>query len=303
MDSSNNNLCRKSKDVENCETYLPEADGCDKCKENFYSTEEGKVCKNQPDGIIACEAYSDFGKCSKCMKDYFLSNNQCAKVTQLVDKCVYYRADGMCSGCEESNYLNESTNQCEETNISNCQIYSSVTTCKKCKENYVLTWEDQNLVCKDSGISDCLVAIGGSTPICIKCVKGKTLSTDKKKCESKPVSIMNCDEYYSNSQCKRCQIGYYLSKDWRSCIQKPLSTSTVTTNCISEVQSRNVLCDMCKPGYKKNDKGECASCGGEGCLVCGSGFSTCNLCKSGYYMNSELKCVFAGETQASDYAQ
>jgi hypothetical protein len=303
MDTSNNNLCRKSKTVEFCKKYLAEAEGCEICEDNYYATNEGKTCKNKPDGVIQCEVYSDFGKCSKCLKDHFLSNNQCIPVTQTVDRCLYYRADGMCQECEESNYLNESTNQCEETSISNCEIFSSVKTCKKCKPNYVLTWNDQELTCEESGISDCLRSVGGSTPICIKCVDDKTLSTDKTKCESSPVTIVNCDKYYSTSQCQRCKEGYYLSKDWKSCIQKLPSVKAVQTNCISEVQTRDVLCDMCKPGYKKNDKGECVSCGGNGCSICGSGFTSCNLCQSPFYMNSELKCVFGGDTKATDYVQ
>ena len=303
MDVSNNNLCRKSKTVEFCKTYLSDKDGCEICEDNYYAIDEGKTCKNKPDGVIQCETYSDFGKCSKCLKDHYLSNNQCVKATQLVDNCLYYRSDGMCQECEESNYLNESTNQCEETGISNCLVFSSVKTCKKCKPNYILKWNDQELGCEESGISDCLVSIGGSTPICIKCVDDKTLSTDKTRCESSPVSIVNCDKYYSDSQCKRCKNGYYLSKDWKTCIQKQPSVNAVKTNCISEVQTRDVLCDMCKPGYKKNDKGECVSCGGNGCWVCGSGYNSCNLCKSPFYMNSDLKCVFAGDTQARDFTQ
>ena len=301
MDLNNNNLCRASTPVEHCREYEPQRNACKVCNDDFYVIEEGKKCKEKPDGVFACEKYSDFGKCSGCIEEHFLTNNQCIKVTNQVENCKHYQADGLCLKCSQSYFLNQSTNVCEETTISNCLEFSSATTCKKCEENYVLVWNQLELSCESSNISDCVVSVGGSTPICIKCAEGKVLSADKTKCETAPVSILNCDEFYSTVLCKRCKTGFILSKDWKSCIKKPLTVSTVVTNCMSEVESRDIICDMCKPGFKKNDKGICTKCGGDGCLICGSGFNSCNLCQGSYFMNSELKCVSILPSSASDY--
>lgn len=301
MDNANNKLCRALTTVEHCKEYEPEKDACKVCTDEFYAVEEGKRCKERPDGVIACEMYSDFGKCSRCLKEHFLANNQCVKVTNLVDNCEYYVSDGACSRCAQGHFFNQGTNSCEETSIGNCLEFSSATTCSKCEENYVLAWEDLQLACQASEIPDCLLAVGGSTPICLKCAPEKVLSVDKTKCESALVSILNCEEYHSSIQCKRCKTGFILSKDWKSCAPKPLSASAIQTNCLSEVYSREVLCDMCKPGFKKNDKGECTKCGGEGCAVCGAGYDSCNLCAAGFHMNSELKCMSNSSSSASDF--
>lgn len=301
MDNSSGDICRKSKEVAECKEYLPSADGCQTCNEQYYATDEGQKCKERPDGILGCEVYSDFGICAKCHAQNFLMNNQCREVTNPVDNCKYYVADGRCMECEPSYFLDQSTNTCTTTSVSNCVEFSSATTCKKCEPNYVLTWDELTLTCEPSDITDCLVSIGGSTKTCMKCESGKVLSTDKTTCETPSAPAMQCEEFYSTVQCKQCKLGYVLSKDWKMCEQKPISVSTLKTNCASEVTNRSMICDVCKPGFKKNSKGVCESCGGNGCYICGSGFTSCNLCKSSFHMNSELKCVPNASSQASDF--
>ena len=51
------------------------------------------------------------------------------------------------------------------------------------------------------------------------------------------------------------------------------------------------ICQECKPGYKKDSKGECIRCGGEGCAVCGPSIEKCLMCNKGYYMNGDSKCT------------
>jgi hypothetical protein len=296
MDSSNQNVCRISTKVEHCSEYDEKKDSCKKCSSDYYAIQEGKKCKHKPDGIIGCEIYSDFGKCSQCKKDHFLSNNQCIVVTTTVDNCIYYQSNGLCSKCDMGYFLNSGT--CAQTDISDCAEYYSLTQCKKCIDNYVLKWTDQMLGCHPSQISGCIKAIGGAKNSCLKCEPGKILSADRSSCDSPTIIIPNCQLYKSASQCRECSLGYTRSKDWKTCTKKIQSSSSVGTHCLSEVTTSDIICDLCKPGFKKNDKGDCVSCGGNGCLICGSGFLNCSVCQDSFYMNSDLKCVINANSLA-----
>ena len=291
-------VCAKSTPVEECAEYSVVSDECQKCSPDFYVVQQGKKCKHKPDGIIGCRTYSDFGVCSGCKQDHYLVNNQCFQVSAKVENCVYYEADGICSVCAESYFLTPSK-KCEITEISNCLEYFTKTQCKRCRVNHVLVWTDNSLKCEESGIDGCLKALGGVPNICIECEPELVLSTDKTRCESDKSVIPFCEIFKSENQCKECKLGFVRSKNWNVCEKRTQSSSTVSTNCLSEVISRKTSCDLCKPGFKLNEKGECVSCGGNGCAICGSGLTNCSLCQKSFFMNSDLKCVLEGDSVAS----
>lgn len=299
-DARDGGVCKKSTFVEHCEEFLPEEDGCAKCSSNFYVADEKQKCRHKPDGIISCEAYSDFGVCRQCKPEHYLANNQCIPVTRPVDDCLYYQADGACRECAPSLYLDVPSNSCQRTELSNCLEFRSPTECKKCAPNYVLTWNQQLLECEPSGIDYCLTAIGGARNICLKCEEGKILSSDKSRCEETGLVVPNCSVSTSSAQCKECKPGFVRSGSWRQCEARRQSASTVASRCVSEVQSHSLICDLCKPGFKKGEGGECLKCGGNGCAICGSGLLKCNLCQNGFYMNPQFECVLSSGSVAVD---
>jgi hypothetical protein len=249
---------------------------------------------------MKCSIYSDLNTCSQCDPDYFLADNKCLVVTSPVAACKIHQNEEECQECEEGFYL-RSPNDCVTNEILHCETQISRTACQKCKPNYVLARIDSALVCKFSNIQNCLVAIGGQVVTCNKCQSGFVPSSDKKSC-IQPSGIQQCAEYKSFNSCSRCNSGYIRNDSCNQCLDRTSVTGNAlgTTNCVSEFIPKKPVCDMCKPGYLKNDEGKCVACKANGCAICNLNNDKCQVCREGFYMNSNMVCLLNSGRDTED---
>lgn len=162
--------------------------GCLKCKENnqcllcnanknyFLSgfTCELKIIEN-------CEFQNNFGKCLKCVTDYYLDSltKKCLKVpdTNLIANCLSYTENGNCSFCKNGFYISDSICEAIPIAIENCLVY------------------------QDDDFS-----------ICLECIPGYMLDYESKNCV-KIISISNCATY-SILNCQECKNGYLKNSNY-----------------------------------------------------------------------------------------
>ena len=290
-------LCQAYTPVDNCDIYYEDEDKCKFCSEGKYLDADENICRPNPDGIENCAEYSDLNTCAKCASNYFLSSNECVRVTSIIPNCQFYASASECSKCT-SNFFLASASSCAETAISNCDELLSITSCKTCAPGYILYRDGSDLKCRDSGIADCIVAVGGVTNTCLKCVDGKIPSLDRLACVTPGVAplpvIANCAVYSKVNECMQCEENFVRSPDCSACVAHA-STDRITTNCASEIRSKNIVCDTCQPGYHKSFSNACEPCGGNGCALCNS--DVCQMCREGFYMNSSSQCVLNSGTQ------
>lgn len=297
--------CSKITTVDNCDKYAEDQDLCQFCEAGYYYSPSANVCNKNPDGIENCVEYSDTNQCSKCKANFFLTNNKCESVQTEIANCAKYKDSSSCEVCEERYFL-ESEKSCTPILVESCLNGYSKDSCKKCEPGFTLKREGDKLICKSSGIQDCVVAIGGYIPTCVECAGFKIPSLDRTSCvspfddagQSAPAKtitdISNCSEYSEVNQCKQCNPGYIRSGDCSSC-DKSSFGNRIVSNCESEVLLNWMVCDTCQPGYRKNENDECESCGGNGCAFCEN--SNCTLCREGFYMNSSGTCILNSGTE------
>ena len=292
--------CEQHTPVDNCSVYYDDEDLCHFCNDNFFLDVKANICRPNPDGIEGCVEYSDKDVCSKCNVKMYLANNKCVNVppASLVGNCLNYSNQTACSECETGYFLANSAT-CTQSSLNNCLELFSLTSCKKCSPGYVLKRDENNLVCEYSGITNCEVAIGGNTPTCMKCTGSMIPSLDRQSCQMPGTTvnipaITNCMLYSEVNQCKQCQKNYIRSSSCNACNENTLS-GRIDSNCESEIQLNNMVCDTCQPGYHKNFENDCVPCGGDGCAMCEN--ETCQLCKEGYYMDGSQKCLLNSGTE------
>ena len=293
--------CKLYTPVDNCLSFYSDQDLCQFCNEGFYVDVSSNICRPNPDGIENCTEYSDLNKCSTCETAFFLSSNSCSPVTNEINNCVAYDGADSCSECQTSYFL-ESSTSCVATSIPNCSELLSLTSCRKCDPGYVMVRNGNDMKCQSSGISNCILAVGGSTPTCMKCSGDMIPSLDRESCVN-PTSgansgIAHCSIYFEVNSCQQCDTNYVRSTDCSSC-QLNTSTNRIDSHCSSEVNMESMVCDSCQLGFHKDFSGNCVSCGGNGCAFCQG--TTCVLCREGFYMNSSQKCILNSgtETEAS----
>ena len=292
--------CKQYSPVDNCSSYYPSEDLCQFCNAGYFSDVSSNICRPNPDGIEKCTAYSDLNVCSTCENNFYLSGGSCSPVTTPITNCISYNGAATCSECQSSYFL-ESETSCVATSIPNCSELLTSTSCKKCDPGYVMRRDGNDMKCQSSGISNCILAVGGTTPTCMKCSGNMIPSLDRESCVTpgsgvNPV-ISQCSVYFEVNSCKQCNANYVRSEDCSSC-EANTSTDRIESHCSSEVSVKGLVCDSCQLGFYKDFSGNCVSCGGNGCAFCNG--DTCLLCREGFFMNSSERCILNSGTETTD---
>jgi hypothetical protein len=245
--------------------------------------------------------------CTKCPKDYFLSNERC-------HQCYYNRNDitgGYCKKYYCPGDSNHNNNYCycnsyyvlssQNTCLpypSNCKSahYDQNTNsafCDKCDDNYVVT----NLGTCTPYPSYCKSAHydqNTNSAFCDKCYSNYVV-TNLGTCTPYPsyCNLAHYDQTTNSAFCDKC-ISNYVVTNLGICTPCP-------SNCYSchyNQTSNTAICDSCHSYYAITNQGTCISCPSSPCNSCfydqNTNSAICNSCNSGYILGSDHKCIYCG---------
>jgi hypothetical protein len=309
--------CVPMEEIKGCVTYDLNNGKCLSCDAEYFEKDEG--CVPYPQGVRFCEEFQGPRDCLKCISDYYLDTNDgtCKNVFTPIDKCEKYSSATECQMCLQGWMLNADNTECVETHShKNCLEFLTYDSCSSCPaglalvETELTSSDGTNKIKKcESKIENCIKIIAtdnsfdrndvhGNTKTikqftytCEECKPGYLPSSDLTQCTTVPL-ISNCLKYSrkdKNITCSQCNPGFWRSKDMQSCVEDDRLNET---GCENAHVSNEIKCNLCKPGFMMNYKGNCIECGGEGCAICDKETSSkCALCSGGYYMNSQSKCI------------
>jgi hypothetical protein len=296
--NSESKKCEEGSEIEGCLEYTNNKKGCFRCNKGYFW--ERLKCTPNPDGIVECKTYSDLNTCQECNLNFYLANNECKAVTTRVANCEKHKNETECEACKNEFHLSSPTS-CQSNDISNCKEQFNSTICKTCNTNFVLQREGNKLICVESNINNCVLPVGGRVTTCLKCAEGYVPSSDKQSCIV-PEGIQECESYKTFNSCSRCKSGFVRNSTCSECIERQSVTgsSLVHTHCLSEVIEKEPICNVCKPGYTKNIKGECVACKSHGCAICNLETGGCRICAEGFYMKQDMACHLKSGVETVD---
>jgi len=154
----NNYLLCKSLDSEDLKNYenIDETKGlCKKCKSRFFLNKGDSRCI----GIENCYE-SFFGKCNKCIDEYYFDakNNKYQKQEGFFFHCKRTLDGELCDVCEDNYYLSEDgkcsqNNFCSKTNLDNGKCQECISNSFLSKYNsYCTSTDNCYLGDKDTGL-------------------------------------------------------------------------------------------------------------------------------------------------------
>lgn len=130
--------------VEQCQTYIKSTINslrleCSVCNPGFYLNTTYKVCvRGTVDNCLTYVKNADV--CNNCEPNFYLVGNTCVPHVQQA-LCDEYSANkaNACSTCKPYTYLFTPANSCVSvSSIDNCTVYASKTTCGTCKDGFYL---------------------------------------------------------------------------------------------------------------------------------------------------------------------
>ena len=280
----NGTTCSAVTEITDCALFSTTEDKCKACGDGYYLDIVNNLCKLFPDGITNCSKYSTRTTCISCDHGFYLKSNKCEAVNTIISNCMTHSSATQCHECNSTHFLSD--NKCDIKMISsNCKTYATNDTCSACKENYVFNTSTKK--CTASGISNCSVAVKGTTNSCTTCMLGYLLSDDKKSCFIPFPAIAKCADPASATKCKTCMTGYSLSLDEKTCA---VIGDTAGTNCAWAKQLQMPICDVCRYGFRKNSSGACIALPDESCIIYDDSTSKCNFCTPGTWVDGKGKC-------------
>lgn len=228
---------------------------------SLVETESGPECledaKLHEAQRIDMHCYKGSSSCSKCEKDYVLSNNRCVHspgckfLSSDDSQCIICNFpyttvesvkwekkpscskmyDGECSECSSYYYL--SNGACKKITIDHCISVdnSDKTKCMDCEQKY----HEENGVCKENP-QGCNSMQSGQ---CINCEDGYSLENGqcKKYLDQK---IAHCISHSESNTCLTCETSYKANSG----------------TCIDLCKERQNICDTCEENYYSFDNGK-----------------------------------------------
>ena len=263
--------------TDNC--IISENGICLKCKENYiligidkyFFNNGAKICKSLDSyDLKYCDNIDrDTGSCLRCIKGYYLGNDdkKCTNIENC-EESVY----GECKKCKKNYYLNKKENKCIEGRgiFNNCQESSDGNKCNICDLGYYL---DDNGQCAFVNFCSEQNSVGK----CLKCKQGYYLSENYNSCTPEK----NC--FSGNKDlgfCDSCNYNYYLDLKNRACI--PNTEDNIFKYC----REGDEVCKSCIYQYDIGEDNKCST--SHNCVESNNGI--CNKCKEGYHLGLDNKC-------------
>lgn len=282
--------------LEQCKTYIPDSDFCEKCAPGYFLASKGAACIAFPNGISGCRTYLSQSACLGCNADMYLKNNKCLTVdaAEKIANCVYYDDPQTCNECQPGYIVIEG--KCEVVKAQNCATYENQNACESCPSGFGLKLVAGLLNCVQKNIQNCLISEDIEPYECLVCVAGYYVNAGA--CVAVPAAITNCTQYISGTTCAKCDAGSVLSVNGTACLKTTDVVSALDTNCSEAKLTDELICNSCKPGYIFVN-GLCSACSQKtlagGCYVCNpENPNVCLMCAPGFYQYNSSKCVKNG---------
>ena len=297
---------KKCTKIENC--YESIFGNCEFCNEGFYlditknncfnktdtlftlckQTFDGEICDICDDGIYFDEnrlcTFSNFcsesinGNCKKCIKDYYLANNNFCSNSENCNNAD--KDTGICLLCNEHYFLDDKDYKCKYNLDDNEYKYCTIlenNICIKCASSYYLGKDN-----KCSYTQNCEESENGK---CALCSENYYLTYDG-YCSN----VEHCIYTFYNGECRECEDNYYYSLTYKYCIET--NVSDIFYGC-KYVRFEN-YCVECKDNFYYNyNKSLCLDNSEEGplykCAYSDDYGELCDVCIDDYYLGSEDK--------------
>ncbi len=74
---------------------------CYECENSYFYNSSQKQCElvSSDKLITNCEKYQSSSICSRCLPNFYISNNKCIAIESLIDFCSYYKTKITCDQC------------------------------------------------------------------------------------------------------------------------------------------------------------------------------------------------------------
>ena len=159
-----------------CEQMMTSYDGCVKCKEGYYKSNDGRNCLECDISCNSCINNDGEQACIECNDGYYRwsTNIKLCKNQSEIMNCLNITKEG-CIKCEEGYYKTQENNcsLCPQE----CMSCSSENECSECIENYVLM---KNGKCEYfENVEYCLKSKNSA---CIKCEDGYEPNSNGNEC-------------------------------------------------------------------------------------------------------------------------
>lgn len=217
----------------------------------------------------SCKEWNTPTNCSECIDGKVLTTENNFKI------------------CKDINQVLEFCKALQSGSKNNSLIYK----CGVCEPEYYLDGAKCQQRPSDSTIEHCESYIPKTELETTSILNVETNSNTSTNGNTGTNTDSNAQTNTSSTQleCSACASGYMLSSDRSKCLSMP--SDKFSSKCKSGIQYDSPACGFCGLGMIFDEKGECVSCGGEGCGLCNLGnLELCRACRSGYYMNQDFKC-------------
>ena len=324
-DQGNYDICKKI-EVKDCIDYISYNE-CNKCKPNFFKTEQNTCVSFPTEQIMGCLKYFNANTCTECETGKFLQDPQNCIDISPVANCISYNASAnktICLSCDKTHYLDEKSNCIQRTELSDFLAcfkkdpYSD--SCLGCDTGLEMT--SDKLACLNE-VSNCINYTDSdkntSDLVCKKCKEGMFYNNSLVRCEAGTVS--NCELYEDTADvCVKCINQYYLKSnqclkhsDLFACTSYSGDTSKTCLTCggssykfsrfngcnkaNSEIENceefvTGTICKTCALDYFVNNVGSCDKITAvPSCRkVKDNDNNKCSICKEEYFIKDGL-CV------------
>ena len=171
------NKCETA-DIPNC-LIFKDLTNCETCKEGYgivKTPEKNQNCDKIPE-ILFCSTYhiNPPFECTKCINNYYLKDNKCLEIVELIENCLIYSPNQLCSKCKSNHILSSNKKKCHlSTFTGNCSFF-----------------QEQN------------------TPFCILCKPGYYLNKERKCISDISFDFNSNCLFFNGNVCEMCLIGYF----------------------------------------------------------------------------------------------
>ena len=258
--------------IDNCLKMSDDSQTCSECQPKYYSSFDKKLCLENPVGIFFCNKYKRKTVCETCDPGYSLKENLCNKVTdeEEIKNCAEYLYENNLLTCSRcnTNFFGDSPNSCIVSEAQNCLTFESSLKCKTCSEGYVFKNTEKLTECIYQPIDNCAHV----DPLSTKCetCKDEFYPNALGKCSKVQKSILKCIIYSAEDLCRVCDNTSFLSLDKKSCVNLGHKGLNLMENCEKTTYDTNSHCLICKEGHLFIE-GVCESCLNSiesGCFSC-----------------------------------